>query len=79
MICGFPGMQALVRDFPDMALVGRGASQPGRSVRIAPELLIGKLFRLMGADAVHFPEFRRAVRLFPENLRPAGAQCPPDR
>ena len=55
MICGFPAMQALVRDFPDMAFMAHPSL--GGAARIAPELLIGKLFRLMGADAVIFPSF----------------------
>jgi ribulose-bisphosphate carboxylase large chain len=55
MICGFPAMQALVRDFPDMAFFAHPSL--GGAARIAPELLVGALFRLMGADAVIFPSF----------------------
>jgi ribulose-bisphosphate carboxylase large chain len=55
MICGFPAMQALVRDFPDMAFFAHPSL--GGAARIAPELLVGGLFRLMGADAVIFPSF----------------------
>ena len=55
MICGFPAMQALLRDFPDMAFFAHPSL--GGAARIAPELLIGKLFRLIGADAVIFPSF----------------------
>ncbi|MGD0102436.1 MAG: RuBisCO large subunit C-terminal-like domain-containing protein [Rhodopila sp.] len=55
MICGFPAMQALVRDFPDMAFFAHPSL--GGASRIAPELLIGKLFRMIGADAVIFPNF----------------------
>ncbi len=55
MICGFPAMQALVRDFPDMAFFAHPSM--GGAARIAPDLLIGTLFRLMGADAVIFPSF----------------------
>lgn len=55
MICGFPAMQALVAEFPDMAVFAHPSM--GGAARIAPELLIGKLFRLMGADAVIFPNY----------------------
>jgi ribulose-bisphosphate carboxylase large chain len=55
MICGFPAMQALVRECPDMAFFAHPSL--GGAARIAPELLIGGLFRLMGADAVIFPSF----------------------
>jgi ribulose-bisphosphate carboxylase large chain len=55
MICGFPAMQALVRDFPDMAFFAHPSL--GGVARIMPELLIGKLFPLIGADAVIFPSF----------------------
>ncbi len=55
MICGFPAMQAMVREFPDIAFFAHPSL--GGAARIAPDLLIGKLFRLMGADAVIFPNF----------------------
>jgi len=53
LVVGLPAFHALVRAFPDMvfmthpALAGMG--------RIAPPLLLGKLFRLFGADATIFP------------------------
>ena len=55
MICGFSSMQALVRDFPDMAFFAHPSL--GGAARIAADLLIGKLFPLIGADAVIFPSF----------------------
>jgi ribulose-bisphosphate carboxylase large chain len=55
MICGFPAMQTLRRAFPAMAFFAH-PSMAG-AVRIAPSLLIGGLFRLLGADAVIFPSF----------------------
>lgn len=67
MIAGFPAMQALVRDFPDMAFFAH-PSLCG-AARIAPELLIGKLFRLMGADAVIFPSFGGRFGYSPETCR----------
>jgi len=55
VIAGFANMQALVRDFPDMAFFAHPAM--GGAARIASELLIGKLFPLLGADAVIFPNY----------------------
>jgi ribulose-bisphosphate carboxylase large chain len=53
MVCGFPTVQALRRDFPEMAIFAHPSL--GGAARIAPDLLIGGLFRLVGADAVIFP------------------------
>jgi ribulose-bisphosphate carboxylase large chain len=55
MICGFPSVQALRRDFPEMAFLAHPSL--GGAARIAPDLLIGALFRLVGADAVIFPSY----------------------
>ncbi len=55
MICGFPAMQTLRRTFPEMVIFAHPSM--GGAARIAPELLIGGLFRLIGADAVIFPSF----------------------
>ena len=72
MIAGFANMQALVAEFPDMAFFAHPSL--GGAARIAPALLIGTLFRLIGADAVIFPNFRRPFRLFAGNLPPARRQ-----
>jgi ribulose-bisphosphate carboxylase large chain len=53
MIAGFPAVQAVRREFLDMALFTHPSL--GGAVRIAPDLLIGALFRVVGADAVVFP------------------------
>ncbi len=53
MIVGLPALHALVRQYPQMAFIAHPA-MAGAS-RIAPPLLLGKLFRLLGADAVIFP------------------------
>jgi ribulose-bisphosphate carboxylase large chain len=55
MICGFPAVQAMRRTFPDVVFFAHPSL--GGAARIAPDLLIGGLFRLMGADAVIFPSF----------------------
>jgi len=67
MVCGFPAMQAMVHDFPDMAFFAHPSL--GGASRIAPELLIGKLFRLIGADAVIFPNFGGRFGYSPETCR----------
>lgn len=53
MIVGLPAFQALVREFPDIGFMAHPAM--AGAARIAPPLLLGKLFRLMGADATIFP------------------------
>ncbi len=53
MIAGFSNFQRLVREHPDLAFMAH-PTMAGAS-RIAPPLLLGKLFRLLGADAVVFP------------------------
>ncbi|MCP5412800.1 MAG: ribulose 1,5-bisphosphate carboxylase [Alphaproteobacteria bacterium] len=53
MITGMASFHALVRENPDMAFMAHPALA-GAS-RIAPPLLMGKIFRLMGADATVFP------------------------
>jgi ribulose-bisphosphate carboxylase large chain len=73
MIAGFPAMQALVHDFPDMAFFAHPSL--GGASRIAPELLIGKLFPLMGADAVIFPNFGGRFGYTPETCRTLAANA----
>jgi ribulose-bisphosphate carboxylase large chain len=53
MVAGIPTFAALVRDFPDTGFM----THPALSgiARIAPPLFYGKLFRLLGADAVVYP------------------------
>ena len=71
MICGFPAMQALRRTFPDMVFFAHPSM--GGAARIAPELLIGGLFRLMGADAVIFPSFGGRFGYSPATCRALAA------
>jgi len=52
MVAGFSAVRALALDFPDMAFFAHPSLG---GVRIAPDLLFGKLFPLIGADAVIFP------------------------
>jgi ribulose-bisphosphate carboxylase large chain len=53
MILGLPAVAALVRDFPQMRFMAHPAL--AGAARIAPPLLLGRLFRLIGADATVFP------------------------
>ena len=53
MVAGFSTVQTLRREFPDMAMFAHPSL--GGAARIAPEVLIGCLFRALGADAVIFP------------------------
>lgn len=53
MVVGLPAFHAIARENPDLAFLAHPAM--AGAARIAPPLLLGKLFRLMGADAVIFP------------------------
>jgi ribulose-bisphosphate carboxylase large chain len=67
MIAGWATMQTLVRQYPDMAFLAHPTM--GGAARIAPELLIGKLFRLLGADAVIFPNHGGRFGYTPDTCR----------
>ena len=53
MLVGLPAFHAICRENPGMAFLAHPAL--AGAARIAPPLLLGKLFRLFGADAVIFP------------------------
>ena len=53
MLVGLPAFHAIRQENPDMAFLAHPAF--AGAARIAPPLLLGKLFRLLGADAVIFP------------------------
>lgn len=53
MVCGVATVNALRREHPELAFLAHPAL--GGNSRIAPAALLGKLFRLFGADAVIFP------------------------
>ena len=55
MVIGLPAFCALVRDHSDIAFMAHPAMAGAQ--RIAAPLLIGKLFRVFGADAVIFPNY----------------------
>ncbi len=52
-LVGLPAFDELVRAHPDLAVVAHPSF--AGSVRIAPRALLGRLYRLLGADAVIFP------------------------
>lgn len=53
MVVGLPSFAAIVREAPDMAVMTHPAL--AGACRIAPALHFGKLFRMLGADAVVYP------------------------
>jgi ribulose-bisphosphate carboxylase large chain len=55
MIVGLPALHTLARQYPGMAFMAHPA-MAGAS-RLTPPLLLGKLFRLLGADVVIFPNY----------------------
>jgi ribulose-bisphosphate carboxylase large chain len=72
IIAGFANMQWLVRAHPRIAFIAHPTM--GGAARIAPPLLIGKLFRLIGADAVIFPNHGGRFGYSPDTCRAiAGA------
>jgi ribulose-bisphosphate carboxylase large chain len=55
MLCGVPTLVELVRSEAGVPILAHPAF--AGSVRIAPDLLLGRMFRLFGADATIFPNF----------------------
>jgi ribulose-bisphosphate carboxylase large chain len=53
MIAGLSNFHAIVREAEGLAVLAHPAM--AGAARIAPSLLLGKLFRLLGADATVFP------------------------
>jgi len=53
MLAGWSNFHCLVRENPAIAFIAHPSM--GGAARIAPPLLLGKLFRLIGADATVFP------------------------
>ncbi|TVR95593.1 MAG: ribulose 1,5-bisphosphate carboxylase [Rhodospirillales bacterium] len=53
MLVGLPAFHRLVRDCPEIAFLAHPAM--AGAARIAPALLLGRIFRMLGADATVFP------------------------
>jgi ribulose-bisphosphate carboxylase large chain len=67
MIAGLATFHALVTENPDIAFMAHPA-MAGAS-RLAPPLLLGKLFRLLGADATVFPNHGGRFGYSPQTCR----------
>lgn len=67
MIAGFSNFHRLVREHPGMAFIAHPTM--AGAARIAPPLLLGKLFRLLGADAVVFPNHGGRFGYSPDTCR----------
>jgi len=67
MVVGLPAFHALVCEFPDMANMAHPALAGAQ--RMASPLLLGKLFRLFGADATIFPNHGGRFGYSPETCR----------
>lgn len=67
MIVGLPAFHAVVRDFPAMTFMAHPAM--AGAAKIAPPLLLGRLFRLLGADATVFPNYGGRFGYSPETCR----------
>jgi ribulose-bisphosphate carboxylase large chain len=73
MLAGWANFQALVRQYKDVAFFAHPTM--GGGARIAPELLIGKLFRLLGGDAVIFPNHGGRFGYTPDTCRRLATQA----
>lgn len=67
MIVGLASFHTLVRENPDIAFMAHPAM--AGAARIAPPFLLGKLFRLLGADATVFPNHGGRFGYTPEECR----------
>jgi S-methyl-5-thioribulose 1-phosphate isomerase len=67
MIAGLSNFHRLVREHPAVAFIAHPTM--GGAARIAPPLLLGKLFRLFGADAVIFPNYGGRFGYSPDTCR----------
>ena len=77
MIVGLPNFHALVREAEGLVVLAHPAMSG--AARIAPPLLLGKLFRLLGADATVFPHaggrFAATVESCRAMARAARGEC----
>jgi ribulose-bisphosphate carboxylase large chain len=77
MIVGFSNFHRLVRENASIAFIAH-PSMAG-AARIAPPLLLGKLFRLLGADAVVFPNHGGRFGYSPDTCRALACAALEDR
>jgi ribulose-bisphosphate carboxylase large chain len=67
LIMGLSNFHRLVREHPKLAFLAH-PSMAG-AARIAPALLLGKLFRILGADAIVFPNYGGRFGYTPDTCR----------
>jgi len=70
MVMGLPTFQTIVREFAGIVFLAH-PSMAG-AARVSPEFLLGRMFRLLGADVTIFPNYGGAVLVF-------GRAVPGDR
>jgi ribulose-bisphosphate carboxylase large chain len=75
MIAGFSSVRSLIRMFPEVTFFAHPAM--GGAARIAPELLLGKLFPALGCGAVIFPTYGGRFGYSPETCRELAANAKP--
>lgn len=75
MIAGFASVRALTQSFPKATFFAHPAM--GGAARIAPELLIGKLFPALGCGAVIFPTYGGRFGYSPQTCRELAANARP--
>ncbi len=73
MIIGVSNFHRLSRNFPEVAFFAHPAM--AGAARIAPPLLLGKLFRLFGADVVVYPNYGGRFSYTPETCRAIAAEA----
>jgi len=66
MVAGLANTGRLIQDHPDIAFFAHPALSGSR---IAPPLLFGKIFRMLGADAVIYPNYGGRFGYSPETCR----------
>src|SRR5947209_13700613 len=67
MIAGLSNFHRLVHENPSIAFVAHPTM--AGAARIAPALLLGRLFRVLGADAVVFPNYGGRFGYSPDTCR----------
>lgn len=77
MIAGFSNFHRLVREHPSIAFIAHPTM--AGAARIAPALLLGTLFRILGADAVVFPNYGGRFGYSPDTCRALARAALDDR
>jgi ribulose-bisphosphate carboxylase large chain len=76
MIAGFANTSRLIKEHPGIAFMAHPTM--GGGSRIAPQLLLGKLFRLLGADAIVFPNHGGRFGYSPQTCRDLAREARSD-